>query len=107
MEESSVYTLYSDTFANETVYSDHRPVTIFSGFCISVDVAGTSIVGTCSIEVSLDGTNFAEISSQSFSAAEHFIFNVPNAYYRCVRVKLVSSDADTVTGVVKFVGKGE
>lgn len=76
------------------------------GYSLASVVSGADVVGTLSLEVSLDNTSYVEVpsSSQSIAASADYIYSVSDAQYRYVRAKWVYTSGTgniTITIVVK------
>lgn len=100
--------IMNTTVTNETKYSDGFPVEDMNGYAIQAAWAGALAAGSIKIEASIDNFTYFELpdSAVTIAGPENQMWNVTGVFYKWMRMAVVSSDANTITIVVRLYAKG-
>lgn len=98
----------AETITNETKNTEAVELEYQYGYSVWASCSGTTIAGTIRLQASVDGTNWEDVSSSSQTLTDSFTFlwNQADVFYKYFRVRIISTNANTVTATVKFSAKG-
>lgn len=99
--------IFSDVVNNTTKYSEVVSLKHIFGFSVSSVWSGTSITGSVTVQASVDGITWYDTAATTvISATGTALYNIIDAMYPYVRVKVVSGDAHDITASIKIYCKG-
>ena len=99
--------IFNDVVNNTTKYSETVSLKHIFGFSVAASWSGTSIAGSVTVQSSVDGiTWFDTAATTTITATGTALYNVIDAMYPFVRVKVKSDDAHDITASVKIYCKG-
>ena len=98
----------SEVVNNETTVSESVSLEHIYGYAVYASWTGSTISGSIKLECSVDGTNWADVTSseQTITGASSFLWNEPDAMYKWFRVSATSNDANDITVTAVFCTKG-
>lgn len=100
----------NQTVTNETVTSEFIEMRNFLGFSLTFQWSGTDVNGYQIIEVSNDNINWIEQNDSSElirgAGPHNSILNQEPVYFRYMRHKIISLDANTITFSSFYMLKG-
>lgn len=104
----SDFTLIDTTDLIQETNSDPFPVEHLIGYSISVVFTGDSnLTGSFIVQASNDDTNWSDVATSTFTDADtHCMFNVTNAFYKNVRLKMKVDTGTLSTITAKVYTKG-
>jgi len=104
-------------FNNTTNYSKAMELSSVGTYSIQLKYSGSSLAGTVTPQVTNVSSNgqcsttladYVDLTSLAHTitaGGDNIIFNVTGAGYQCVRLKMVSSNANNITVNAYFTGK--